>query len=88
MRCGVVPYGFAYLEGKLVVDPREIRVVLQMVKLWQSGKSYKAIADKLNGKGVPTRLGKRWFHSVIQTVVKRYLEQKSSTEEACWESEN
>jgi hypothetical protein len=77
MRCGVVPYGFAYLEGKLAVDPRETKVVHQMVKLWQSGKSYKAIAERLNDQKIPTRLGKRWTHSVIKAVIKRHLEQKS-----------
>ena len=77
MRCGVIPYGFAYLEGKLVPDPREFKVVLTMVKLWQSGKSFKAIADRLNGQKIPTRMGKQWTRSVIRIVIKRHLDQRA-----------
>ena len=73
MNCGVVPYGFAYLEGELVVDPRETKVVHQMVKLWQSGKSFKAIADMLNSHKVPTRMDRKWSKRVVRAVVGRHL---------------
>jgi len=74
MRSGVIPYGYAYLEGRLVVDPREYKTVLQAVRWWKSGKSYTAIAKLLNDKKVPTRLGKRWTHSVVKRVIERHLE--------------
>ena len=77
MRCGVIPYGFAYLEGQLVLDPREYKVVLAMVKLWQSGKSFKAIADQINGQKISTRLGKQSTRSVIRIVIKRHLDQRA-----------
>lgn len=77
MRSGVVPYGFAYLEGHLVVDPRETKVIHQMVKLWQSGKSFKAIAEQLNDQKIPTRLGKRWSRCVVRAVVERHLKSKT-----------
>ena len=59
MRLGVIPYGYCYLDGKLVVDTREHDVVLQMVRMWQSGKSFGVIADYLNSRRVPTRLAGR-----------------------------
>jgi len=78
---GVVPYGFAYLEGKLVVDPREYKVVLSMVRLWQCGKSFKAIASHLNAKKIPTRLGRRWFGPTVAAIVRRELEKNPMTKQ-------
>lgn len=47
MKPGVIPYGYAYLEGQLVISPNEYKIVLLVVKLWQSEKSFKAIARLL-----------------------------------------
>jgi len=71
MRSPVIPYGHAWLEGKLVVEPREYKVVLKIMQLWQSGKSQAAIADFLNSQKVPTRMGKKWFHSSVGAIIKR-----------------
>ena len=68
---------FRLPRRKVMVDPRETKVVHQMVKLWQSGKSCRAIAKLLNDQKVSTRLGKRWSHSVVKTIIRRHLEQKS-----------
>ncbi len=73
MRSGVIPYGYCYLDGKLVVDTREHAVVLQMVRLWQSGKSFDAIADYLNSQKIRTRLARRWYRGTVQSVVERHL---------------
>ena len=81
MRSGVVPYGYAYLEGQLVVDPNQYKVVLRMVKLWHSGKSFIAIAKDLNDQKIPTRMGKRWTHSVVARIVRRSLEEIKPTKE-------
>lgn len=81
MCAGVLPYGLAYLEGKLVVNPTEYKYVLQAVKWWQSGKSFTAIADRLNIQKVKTRLGKRWTHSVVAAMVRRHLNQNEKTKE-------
>ena len=39
MRSPVIPYGHAWLEGKLVVEQREYKIILKIMQLWQSGKS-------------------------------------------------
>lgn len=82
MRPGTIPYGFAYLEGQLVKDPKEYKVVLQIQKLWQSGKSCSAIAAVLNNQKAPTRMGGRWGKSVIARILKRHEEERS------WESKH
>jgi hypothetical protein len=33
MKSGVTPYGYPYLEGKLVVDPHEYKTVLEILRL-------------------------------------------------------
>lgn len=82
MRPGTIPFGFAYLEGKLVKDPKEYKTVLQIQKLWKSGKSCSAIATVLNNQKTPTRMGKGWGKSVIARILKRHEEEQS------WESKH
>lgn len=80
VRSPILPYGFAWLEGKLVKDPREYKTVLKVIGLWQAGKSFSAIACALNDQRVPTRNGKKWFHSSIGAIVKRHQEENQQTE--------
>jgi site-specific DNA recombinase len=79
MRSPVLPYGYDWLNGKLVVDPKEYRVVQKIVQLWQKGISARAIADTLNQQRVPTRMGKRWFHSSVNAVIKRHQQTTAKT---------
>jgi len=77
MRSGAIPFGYAYLDGKLTVDPREYNVILKIQKLWQSGKAQRAIAQILNDQKIPTRHGKRWSHGVVGTILKRHPNKKA-----------
>jgi len=69
---GTTPFGYTYLEGKLVVDPREYKVVLEMYRLWQDGQSLRAISRHLNDRKVPTRFGKSWKHEVVKKIIERH----------------
>jgi hypothetical protein len=73
MRSPVLPYGYDWLDGKLVVDPKEYRVVQKILRLWREGKSARLIADSMNQQNIPTRMGKRWFHSSVNSVIKREI---------------
>lgn len=70
-RGGHTPYGYAYLDGKLLIDPKEQIVVRKILKLRQEGKTFQAIADELNRHKTPTRSGKAWIKSVIRSIVLR-----------------
>jgi len=59
MKAGAVPYGYAYLEGSPIKEPKEYKVVLQIQNLWQSEKGCSAIAKTLNDQKILTRGGKR-----------------------------
>lgn len=71
MQSGITPYGYCYLDGRLVVDTREHNVVLQIVGMWKLGKSFTAIAA--------TRQAGRWYHATVQAIVQRYLEEKNES---------
>lgn len=72
MRSGGTPFGYTYLEGKLVIDPHQYKIVLEIHRLWKSGNSLRAIARKLNNRQVPTRFGKTWQHFVIKNIIDRH----------------
>lgn len=65
------PYGFAYLEGRVVKHPKEYPTLLQIIGLWKSGQPLNSIATKLNGKRVPSPMGKTWSWNSIDNIVKR-----------------
>ena len=75
MKAGAVPYGYAYLEGRPVKEPKEYKVVLQIQNLWQSGKGCSAIASTLNDQKILTRAGKRWAKGIVSRIIKRYEEE-------------
>jgi hypothetical protein len=70
-----IPYGYAYLDGKLVKDPKDYKIVLQIYKLWKAGKSCTDIAAILNNQKTSTRMGGRWGKSVIARILKRHEEE-------------
>lgn len=77
MRSGVTPYGYCYLEGKLVMDTREHAIVLQIMNWWHAGKSVTAIAELLNQQKIRTRMDKKWSHSVVSAIIKRQIKKGS-----------
>ena len=79
MRSPVLPFGYDWLDGKLVIDPKEYRVVQKILQLWRKGQSARVIAERLNQQQILTRMGKRWFHSSVNAVIKRHLQSKTKT---------
>jgi len=75
MKAGTIPFGYGYLEGQLLKDPSEYKIVLKILKLWTSGKSCQSIADYLNNQNISTRRGKKWGKSGILRIIKRHEEE-------------
>ena len=69
-RCGHTPYGYAYLDGQLLIDPKEQIIVRKILKLHQSGMSGNAIATELNHQKIPSRTGKTWRPCVVRRIIK------------------
>jgi hypothetical protein len=70
-RGGRTPFGFDYLESKLVENPRELHAVQKIIELWNSGGGPTAIARKMNRLKLKTRNGKQWDHSVVSDIIVR-----------------
>jgi len=79
MRSGGTPYGFTYLEGKLVMDAREYKIILEIYRLWQLGETLRAIARHLDDRKIPTRFGRAWSHEVVKKIIDRHHKSQSET---------
>jgi len=67
---GPVPYGFSAVEGLLVGDPVEQRVLARIRRLRARGYSYQRVADRLNSDGVPAKRGSQWFGMSVRSVLR------------------
>ena len=65
------PYGYAFLDGRFMVHPKEIQNVRRMLEMRKQGLSFNAIAKSLNVKCIAPRSGKKWDHSVIADIIRR-----------------
>lgn len=65
------PYGFAYFEGRVVKHPKEYPTLLSIMNQWKLSQSLNSIATKLNGKRVPSPMGKTWSWNSIDNIIKR-----------------
>lgn len=63
------PYGYDAVEGKLVPNEEEQKVVVLIKERDVEGDSLKAIADRLNGAGIKTKKGKRWYPQTVKNVI-------------------
>jgi hypothetical protein len=75
MRSGTIPFGYTYLEAKLVINPPEYKTVLEIYRLWKAGRSFRAIASRLNDRKLTTRAGKKWTHEIVKRIVARHEQQ-------------
>jgi DNA invertase Pin-like site-specific DNA recombinase len=68
---GPLPYGYRREGAAVVVDEDQAQVVRRILALKDSGASYRAIAEALNGVGCVTARGKPWGLSGVQVVVNK-----------------
>lgn len=76
-RGGHTPYGYAYLDGQLLIDPKEQIIIRKIMKLHQSALSGNAITKELNRQNIPSRTGKSWSPCVVRRIIK--LNQSNQT---------
>lgn len=68
---GAIPYGFSLLDGKLIVDGKETKVVRRILNLHQKGMSFNAIAKTLSAENIPSKIGKKWSDKTIAAIIRR-----------------
>jgi hypothetical protein len=71
IRGGRTPFGFDYIDSRLVENPRELHAIQKLIELWNAGNGPSAVAAEMNRLKLKTRNGKRWDHSVVSDIVVR-----------------
>ena len=63
------PYGYKNIDGRMVVDDEQAKVVRVMFAEMLSGKSPGDIAAELMARGVPAKRGGRWTSTTIRGIL-------------------
>ena len=64
--------GYRYRNGILVVEPDEAEIVRRIFREYLAGKGVEAIANGLNGDGIPTRYGNHWCKASVSGILRNY----------------
>ena len=65
--------GYAWLSGKLVLNPAEYETVELIRNLHQSGMRPYHIEKHLNQRGIPTRNGSKWFARIVTNILAKEM---------------
>lgn len=66
---GAPRYGQQAIDNELTASEREAAVIAR-VQAWQTeGASFRAIADRLNAEGVPSKRGGKWHPATVQRLL-------------------
>ena len=65
-----IPYGYDYLNGKLVVNNSEAIIIKDIFDMYKNKLSMKKIAKLLNQKNIPTKLNKKWGPQTVSLILK------------------
>lgn len=63
------PYGYANVDGEMVIIPEQAEVVKEIFAECLAGKSTNIIAKELNEKEIPTKKGAKWTGSTINGIL-------------------
>lgn len=72
---GVTPYGYRCEGDVLIPDDDEQCVLAGIRDMRGEGRSFKAIADALNTRHVPTRSGKPWRWATVRNMLENRMRQ-------------
>ncbi len=67
------PYGYDYLDGKLLVNPEEAEIVKEIFSKYIIGRSMGEIAKYLNRVRAPTKKGGKWDKRTVANILKNPL---------------
>ena len=68
-----IPYGYDYVDGKLVINKDEAEIVKKIYQWYLEGHSMGEIAETLIKQGVPTKKQGFWAKKTISTILKNPL---------------
>ena len=73
---GMPPYGWTPAGGELEPHPAEQTALTIMRAYRAEGMGYGRIADRMNERGVKSKLGKRWHASAVSSALSHPLNQE------------
>lgn len=76
---GMPPYGWRPADGELEPDPAEQTALTIMRALRADGAGYKKIADAMNRRGVPAKMGGRWWAQTVSDALSHKLNQQDQS---------
>lgn len=65
-----IPYGYDYVDGKLIINEKEAKVVRDIFSWYLEGKSIGEILDLLRERNVSTKRGGAWAKKTISSILK------------------
>lgn len=68
-----IPYGYNYVDKKLIINKKEASVVKKIFDLYLNGLSMNKIADHLNENNIPTKRNKKWRSETVSKILKNPL---------------
>jgi site-specific DNA recombinase len=67
------PYGFQRVGERLIPDPKEQEIAIEVRQMRASGNSLREIAGRLNERGIPSKQGGSWYASTVASLVNSSL---------------
>lgn len=64
------PYGYANVDGEMVIVPEQAEIVKQIFADTLAGKSTHTIADELNKRSVATKRGGHWTPGTVNSIIR------------------
>jgi DNA invertase Pin-like site-specific DNA recombinase len=81
-RIGDIPYGWRLAQDGTNLEPIESEqtVIRDMQAMRDQGSSYRAIAEQLSRRGVPTKKGNAaWTHQAVASILRRACRRMTAT---------
>lgn len=70
---GRLMYGYDDVDGRLVKNEDEMKVISRIKGLRSRGYSWGKISDRLNNDGVKSKYGGKWYMSSVYNMMKLYV---------------
>jgi len=68
-----IPYGYNYVNGKLIINHNEAKQVKKIFLQYSKGMGMKKIANELNSKNIPTKQNRNWGSQTVSLILKNPL---------------
>ena len=66
-------YGFDDIDGKLVVNEFEKKIVSRIKNLRSRGYSWRKISNRLNEEDIKSKEGKLWYDGSLYNMMKSHM---------------